>query len=534
MKRNWFRASLFQTRRREPRKGRLIAWSVPVEALEGRKLLAYMGPTYTDVSQIAALTPPHAGFTNLYINFDGGDVPLNPAGIFGEGTATIAPFETAEGDGSLNRDRDIQDILYEVSEVYAPFNVSVHRIYGAGKYGTGQGDTTVFVGGNDGDATIMRSGGKFLFTKYSYSFTPSASADYPRPGHTINSDSYDVAFVDPVVGSSTNPATYDLSEHTEFGSDSSHANTFDIVRSIAHEAGHTFGLSHVRTDGLTDPTPLAPGTVPDVMSYDSRNQFFADQNLTLTSANNNGTSTTFDGTVPSYETIDRPGLPRLAVVPFQTQNSYLTLGDVLGVRAAEQYATVANPTAVDPAYSHQGGAAPEGNLNKSPSLGGLILRPGDSQVFTITTPTSNYYYETITAQALSTTLRPELLVYDASGETILNYADPSAAGNASLSLQNGKTYQVVVTSQDENSAGFFSIKVGYSTIGRLTATTTSTTTTTLKSPVSANVAAIVAPTNAGPTGLGATDFVPLTISIPEVNFITSPVPQGTKSKTELI
>ena len=530
MKRNWFRVSLFQTRRRDPRKGHPIAWSVPIEALEGRKLLAYVAPAYTDVSQIAAVTPPHAGFTNLYINFDGGDVPLNPASLFGEGTATIAPFETAEGDGSLNRDRDIQDILYEVSEVYAPFNVSVHRIYGAGKYGTGQGDTTVFVGGNDGDATITRSGGKFSYTKYSYSFTPSPSADYPRPGHTINSDSYDVAFVNPVVGSSTNPATYDLSEHTEFGADPSHANIFDIVRSIAHEAGHTFGLSHVRTDGLTDPTPLAPGTVPDVMSYDSRNQFFADQNLTLTSANNNGTSTTFNGTVPSYETVDRPGYPRLAVIKFQTQNSYLTLGDVLGVRAAEQYATVANPTAVNPAYSHQGGAAPEGNLNKSPSLGGLLQRPGDSQVFTITTPTSNSYVETITAQAFSTTLRPELLVYDASGETILNYADPSAAGNASLTLQNGRTYQVVVTSQDENSAGFFSIKVGYFAVLRLS----SATTTILKSPVSTNVAAIVAPTNAGPTGVGATDFVPLTISIPEANFITSPVLQGTKPKTELI
>ncbi len=206
-----------------------------------------------------------------------------------------------------------------------------------------------------------------------------------------------MAFVDPVVGTSTNPSAYQAAEYTERGSTANQVNIFDITRSIAHEAGHTFGLSHVRTDGKTDPTPVGfSGTVNDVMSYDSSNQFFADQSLTLTAANNNGTSNQFNGPIPSYLTfVPINGDPVHTVpttVPLKTQNSYLTLNDVLGRRPTDQYANVAKSSAVDPLYYAQGaygygpGAAPKPDLDYYGTLNGTLSRPGDFHVFTINAP----------------------------------------------------------------------------------------------------------------------------------------------------
>jgi hypothetical protein len=193
-------------------------------------------------------------------------VPIDPVNNPKGSSYSIRSFETEAGDKALNRQRDIQDLLFQVSEVYAPFDVQVHRIYGAGNYATGPGDTTVFVGANNKNANVSLIGSTYSYAKYSYAETPGASADYPRVGHNINSDPYDVAFVDPVVGSTNSVTNILASLSTERGADSSHANIFDIKRSIAHEAGHTFGLSHVRTDGKTDPTPLGAGKVNDVLS----------------------------------------------------------------------------------------------------------------------------------------------------------------------------------------------------------------------------------------------------------------------------
>ena len=52
-----------------------------------------------------------------------------------------------------NLEKSIQDILYRVSEIYAPFDVQVRRVYGAGNYGTTDGSTTIFVGANSNDVT---------------------------------------------------------------------------------------------------------------------------------------------------------------------------------------------------------------------------------------------------------------------------------------------------------------------------------------------------------------------------------------------
>jgi hypothetical protein len=470
---------------------------------------------YTDVSQIAATLPRHAGPTNLYINFDGGMVPIDPVNNPGGASYTIRSFETESGDASLDRERDIQDILFQVAEVYAPFDVQVHRIYGAGRYGTGPGDTTVFVGGNLKNETTSGSGLFRTTTKYSYSETDGPSADYPRPGHNINSDPYDVAFVDPVVGS-LGLLVLRPGLSTERGADSSHANIFDIKRSIAHEAGHTFGLSHIRADGLTDPTPLAPGTVNDVMSYDSPNQFFANQSLTLTAANNNGTSTTFTGTKPYYLDYTTAFGPNVGVATyFKTQNSYLTLDFALGVRPTDQYANVADGTAVDNGtYFGLGrigigpGAAPKVDLSSKLIQYGTLGRLGDDQVFTITPKTSGFFATNVSVNPTVGGLRPELLVYDSTGKTLLNYADPAANGTASLTLANGSTYQIVVASQDGNSTG--SYYIGISSVFHF--------------PIFPGPATTAAQTS------GADALVPLVTPTPEAGPVAPPTPAANRLK----
>src|SRR4051812_31768093 len=117
-------SALFAPRRTETRRR---AGARPpgrsIERLERRELMAY-----TDVAQLFAANPRHGGPTMLYLNFDGGTLP---ASSHGPGAAySIRPFEIESGDTSLNRDRDIQDILLQVSEVFAPFDVEVRRLVG--------------------------------------------------------------------------------------------------------------------------------------------------------------------------------------------------------------------------------------------------------------------------------------------------------------------------------------------------------------------------------------------------------------------
>src|SRR5437868_6508099 len=85
-----------------------------VESLEDRHVPSAV---ITDYTQIAQMFPRHSGTTNLVLNFDGWK---------DEG---ISPFQTTTG----NRDRDIQDVLYRVSETFAPFDVRVLREFGNGE-----------------------------------------------------------------------------------------------------------------------------------------------------------------------------------------------------------------------------------------------------------------------------------------------------------------------------------------------------------------------------------------------------------------
>src|SRR6185312_9405915 len=91
-----------------------------------------------------------------------------------------------------------------------------------------------------------------------------------------NSHPYDIAFMDPVSGTNV---------RSTWSTENGIVGMFDITRSIAHEAGHTFGLAHVRSDGSSDPATLGSGTVADVMSYDAANRYFANQTLGITDWN---------------------------------------------------------------------------------------------------------------------------------------------------------------------------------------------------------------------------------------------------------
>src|SRR5262249_3404675 len=124
--------------------------------------------------------------------------------------------------------------LFRTSEAFAPFNVQVSQMKGNGNYDQGSdGNTTVFIGY---DPNNMKDG-----DKYAYAHTPASSTDSPGWAkwfdHTPNSDDHDVAYVDPYYEDKNG-----MSQIWSPGR---------IVQGIAHEAGHTFGLAHVRTDQST-------------------------------------------------------------------------------------------------------------------------------------------------------------------------------------------------------------------------------------------------------------------------------------------
>ena len=224
------------------------------------------------------------GPTYLYLNFDGWKASPDNGG------KDVTPFTGSAG--------DIDSILYRTAEEFAPFNVIVEQISGNAKFSITAGATTIFVGNNlSGD------------------FTPGAYMDYPHSGgstsHVINSDAYDIAYVSQSFQGLSTSTDRDAS----------------IANDIAHEAGHTFGLAHVRTDGQADfPSnpnnghtynPLNP---PDVMSYDSNNDFFSNTTYNVTQANGSG--------------VDPSLFPNYQGTNITMQDSFTYLQTVLGARPA--------------------------------------------------------------------------------------------------------------------------------------------------------------------------------------------------------
>src|SRR5262249_4320124 len=175
-------------------------------------------------------------------------------------------------------------------------------------YPTTGGRTTIFIGGDTNTPAIQDAiTGKYF--KNNYSFTPNAYSDYPHTSlsdginHVLHSNPFNLAYVDPTatVNSAGIRVEYSTAAQTQVPANWATTESDDqIAQDIAHEAGHTYGLVHVRTDGLTDPAlpdptntnNLGVGKVGDLMSYNTAPKsvaltHYVNQSLPVTDFNYN-------------------------------------------------------------------------------------------------------------------------------------------------------------------------------------------------------------------------------------------------------
>lgn len=387
-----------------------------LEALEDRQL-----PTVTSMTGLAQLFPRHSGPTMVFLNFDGNT------------SQGVSSFTSPSGNAA-NRTQDIHEIMYRVSEIFAPFDVQVRRIYGNGAMDTtANNSTTVFIGD-------MTSNGTGVNNK-AYAGTPWANSDYPGQvlgfHHAPNSNAFDVAYVDPVAWMSN------------------WSNT-QIARNLSQEVGHTFGLSHV----LSLP-------VEDIMSYNAANTRFVNQTFNLTDLNFNGSATVHDAReTPQWYTTYNFGwgnvdLPNNIV----TQNSYTYLRTVLGAPTAfgDGIANVADRTAVDASFVD--GYMPTFSIyNASYTTTGTVNHGGDYDVFQFSTWSSKWV--NIDVQRFgSSSLDSVLMVYDSTGQQLLAFNDDSnGTVNSHLQFYStlGQTYRIVVGGYGNNSTGDYQLTVSSS------------------------------------------------------------------------
>lgn len=398
-----------------------------LEPLENRLV-----PTVWDYTHLVQVIGgyPHAGPTHLYLNFDGKD--------------NITPYFNTS---SIQTSKDIQEIIFRTSEVFAPFNVQVSEMSGQGNYDSGSdGNTTVFIGS---DPSNMNNG-----VKFSYSHTEAKYSDYPGFAkyyeHTPNSDDHDIAYVDPYSNTGLQSTTA-------------------IVRSIAHEAGHTFGLSHIRTDVstsnpglgfLTDPALLPTkgsdnqGTVSAVMSYTDTNSFFANQTFPTTGWNNFGSSTTLDrlDLIPKWWKSKLLGIV-VDTDDVVTENTFTYLTDVLGSRPAEPGFHVANAGSLDPGVVNT--FVPQADtlgLANHLSATGSILNTGDFDVNQWTAPSNQTLRVNVTATG---GLLPVLQVYG-SDKSVSVFFDTDTQN---IPVKKNVTYRFVVGSYSGLFTGSYTIQL---------------------------------------------------------------------------
>lgn len=391
-----------------------------LEALESRELM-----TVTDMTQLAQLFTRHTGPTILYVNFDG---------YTGQ---AVSPFQSTTG----NLTKDINDILYRTAEIFAPFDVQVRRIFGNGQFASSGGNSTLFIGdmieNGTGDANTARA------------FVP--HADHPGAyfgiHHQPNSDPFDLGFVDPVFMGFTRSGSPTLASWTNL----------EIAQTIAHEAGHTFGLGHV----LSDPAP-------EIMSYDAGNVRFVNQTFNITDLNFNGTENEHDsGVVPQWFTrvsYTILGTTFYADVPndILTQNSYTYLQTVLGSSNNDALADVADPTAVDGAFHDA--AMPVFSAGIFSRISS-IDQYGDYDVFQFSVPASKNVQ--IDLKPYNSSLDPVLFIYRGDGEKLLAFND-NGGGPAGVRTVNsqltfsalaGETYRIVVGAAGNATFGAYQLSV---------------------------------------------------------------------------
>jgi hypothetical protein len=390
-----------------------------MEALEERLV-----PVTSNYSAFAQTFPRHAGPTVLYLNFDGW------------ANENVSAFQSTTAAG---RDLDIQEVIYRTAEIFAPFDVQVERIRGNGAMSTANGNTTVFIG-DDGD----NGTGNANQERY---YTPFDNSDYPQSAlgftHVPNSNGYDFAFVDPVLFSG--------------GAIQSRTN-LQIAQSIAHEAGHTFGLSHIRSVGADNPSdsstvPAFSGTnPPEMMSYDSPNRLFADRTFNMTAANQTNSGVVYQsGIVPVWGDLVVLGIPILTTT-METQNSFTYLTAVLGANPGDDFANVADSSSV----AHMSGLMP--NVVVGTNRLGSIERQGDYDVFQFT-PTTTQSLMVNAQRVPGNTVDPVLMVFE--GSTLLNNGSndnrtPSDySSRITMTFTAGHTYRIVVGGKDGLSMGSY-------------------------------------------------------------------------------
>jgi len=377
-----------------------------------------INPVITDMTGMSMYFPTHDGPTTLFINFDGCD---------NLGGHTVAPFT-----GST---KDKADILYRVSEEFAPFNVQVRREYGFGSYDDRNGATTIFVGDDRGfDRAIMRADGSLIgVLNTKGGITPGAFMDTPyrdKADHAPNSNAYDLAFVDPVEQSSLNVPLGNA------------ANTW-ISRAICHETGHTLGLAHV-----------LGGATNDVMSYNSSNDFFANKDLPVTTLNYNPStgSTDPDDSMQPVFTDPNDG----AVANITTQNSFSFLGSMLDWRPAHQ-PRVAHRELVDSSVYKNFSGTYGTSFTRDVDLGA-----GDYRVYHIQ-PGSNVTAVDIRISRTSGGITPMALVYRDSGA--VEFYDSKYLGNGQYEVQTrldvtgGKPFDLVVGGFGGSDSGRLHVEV---------------------------------------------------------------------------
>jgi hypothetical protein len=409
---DWCKArSLWPARNRRPAKQRRRT-ALRLESLERRELFSIAPYPIQEMTQLAAMFGPHNGPTKLCLNFDG---------------------NTAEHVAAFNgADQDIQEVMYRTAEIFAPFDVQVYRIFGNGvTKNSNQGHTTVFIGDDTDNGTGTNN--------RSRAFTPWGSADWPGTqrgfSHAPNSDPNDVAFVDPVFFG----GAFGLGREPNF----------TIAQSIAHEAGHTFGLVHV----LSNP-------IQDIMSYNAGNVAFRNSTFQITADNFNGTSVYSEPGMIPYWLTHLPWQPNVvAAMPIGLQNSYMYLSVTLGLRdTTKDINNVADTLSVDPSFQE----GPMVSVKLWGATTAEINRWGDYDVFRFTASSAQSIKVQVENQA-GFMLDPALLVFDQTGRTLVQYNDNAYAGATdayvTFDSQAGATYFFVVGAHNGQGQGLYRISV---------------------------------------------------------------------------
>ncbi|MGI9518431.1 MAG: hypothetical protein ACR2NP_15355 [Pirellulaceae bacterium] len=384
----------------------------------------------TSLSEVAELFDPPDHTTKLFLNFEGKTAQWDH----------VMAFEATTDD----RERDIQEIMFYVSQTFAPFNVSVQRFVGNSQQAESSGHTTIFIGDKLSNSVYMESDSGHSLTNYKRAY---ADGDFPclnrSVTHQPNSDDFNIGYVDPVSHKTANGVTIEAWDTNENDA---------IARSINHEAGHTFGLAHVLS-----------GSVSDIMSYSAMNQRAHYQEFDLSALNSQlGGPTTEDigwAAAWTYEQVVGFGETQLVAHQLETQNSYRVLESTLGTRSvANDVSNIANFDLVHGVYPD----AMALSIFAGQMIPSAISHLGDYDVFDFSPDTTDFIEVNAVAWNDPVWFDPILMVFNEQGDELIAYDRSSGDGkDAKLVFQAvlGESYKIVVGSYSCNTFGDYQLSV---------------------------------------------------------------------------